>query len=46
VKVAALNALAPTQSEPPFVIAQLAVLAIFVVIGLIAAVTFRPMLSK
>jgi hypothetical protein len=42
VKVAALNALAPTQSEPPFVIAQLAVLAIFIVIGLIAAVTFRP----
>jgi hypothetical protein len=42
VKVAALNALAPTQSEPPFAIAQLAVLAIFIVIGLIAAVTFRP----
>ena len=46
VKVAALNALAPTQSEPPFAIAQLAVLAIFVVIGLIAAVTFRPAFSK
>jgi hypothetical protein len=46
VKVAALNALAPTQSEPPFVIAQLAVLAIFIVIGLIAAVTFRPSYPK
>jgi purine-cytosine permease-like protein len=46
VKVAALNALAPTQSEPPFAIAQLAVLAIFIVIGLIAAVKFRPALSK
>jgi hypothetical protein len=46
VKVAALNALAPTQSEPPFMIAQLAVLAIFIVIGLIAAVTFRPATYK
>ena len=46
VKVAALNALAPTQSEPPFAIAQAAVLAMFIVIGLIAAVKFRPMLPK
>jgi hypothetical protein len=46
VKVAALNALAPTQSEPPFAIAQLAVLAIFIVIGLVAAVNFRPAFSK
>lgn len=43
VKVGALNALAPTQSEPPFVIAQIAVLVIFILIGLIAAITFRPM---
>ena len=43
VKVAALNALAPTQSEPPFVIAQIAVLVIFILFGLIAAITFRPM---
>jgi hypothetical protein len=42
VKVAALNALAPTQSEPPFAIAQAAVLAIFVLIAIAAAVTFRP----
>ena len=42
VKVAALNALAPTQSEPPFAITQAAVLAIFVLIGLVALVTFRP----
>jgi len=41
-KVAALNALAPTQSEPPFAIAQAAVLAIFVLIGIIAAANFRP----
>ena len=43
VKVGALNALAPTQSEPPFLIAQIAVLVIFILIGLIAAITFRPM---
>ena len=42
-KVAALNALAPTQSEPPFVIAQIAVIAIFILLGLIAVITFRPM---
>jgi hypothetical protein len=40
-KVPALNALAPTQSEPPFKIAQLAVLIIFVVIGILSAVRFR-----
>jgi hypothetical protein len=42
VKVAALNALAPTQTEPPFAITQAAVLAIFVLIGIIAAMTFQP----
>jgi hypothetical protein len=43
IKVAALNALAPTQSsEPAFVVAQAAVLAIFVLIGIIALSTFRP----
>ena len=43
VKVAALNALAPTQNEPPFAITQAAVLAIFVLIIGIAVVTFRPL---
>jgi hypothetical protein len=42
VKVAALNALAPTQTEPPFAITQAVVLAIFVLIGIIAAMTFQP----
>src|SRR5580704_3252232 len=42
IKVAALNALAPTQSEPPFAMTQGVVLVIFIVIGLIAAVNFRP----
>ena len=32
-KIPALNALAPTQSEPPFAVAQVVVLAIFVVLG-------------
>ena len=32
-KVPALKALAPTQREPPFAIAQLAVLVLFVVLG-------------
>jgi hypothetical protein len=41
-KVSALNALAPTQTEPPFAITQAAVLAIFVLITLIAVVKFRP----
>ena len=42
VKVAALAALAPTQSDPPFVVTQAAVLAIFALIGIVALVTFRP----
>jgi hypothetical protein len=40
-KVPALHALAPTQSEPPFGIAQLLVLAIFVVLGMRALRTTR-----
>ena len=41
-KVPALKALAPTQSEPPFVLAQSAVLAVFVVLIFAAAVRFHP----
>ena len=41
-KLSFLQALAPTQSEPPFVYTQLAVLAIFVVLAVIAIVRFRP----
>src|SRR5271166_4955324 len=33
-KVAALNALAPTQSEPPFLIAEVAVLMIFILVAI------------
>jgi hypothetical protein len=39
-KVALFHALAPTQSEPPFLIAQVAVLVAFVVLGVVAVV--RP----
>lgn len=44
-KVPDLKALAPTQSEPPFAVAQLIVLLLFVIAGIIAAVRFRPRLS-
>lgn len=42
-KIDALKALAPTQTEPPFVIAQAAVLGLFVVIGIVSLLRFRPM---
>lgn len=40
-KVPALHALAPTQKEPPFAIAQLIVLVLFVVLTVVAARKFR-----
>jgi DMSO/TMAO reductase YedYZ heme-binding membrane subunit len=40
-KVPALKALAPTQSEPPFLLTQLIVLALFVVLAVVAAIKFR-----
>ena len=43
VKVSALNALAPTQTEPPFAVTQVSVLAIFILITLIAVIKFRPL---
>jgi hypothetical protein len=41
-KVPALKALAPTQSEPSFLIAQFAVLAIFIALGVLATRAFHP----
>jgi hypothetical protein len=41
-KVPALAALAPNLSEPPFAIAQVAVLVIFAVIIVVTAQKFRP----
>jgi hypothetical protein len=41
-KLAFFNALAPTQKEPPFLIAQGLVLAIFVVAAILSLRKFRP----
>lgn len=41
-KIPALKALAPTQKEPPFAIAQGLALVGFVVLGIAATVKFRP----
>jgi hypothetical protein len=41
-KLPFLQPLAPTQSEPPFLIAQVVVLAIFVTLGVLAARRFHP----
>lgn len=41
-KVPALQKLAPTQSEPPFLIAQGVVLIAFLILGTLAARRFRP----
>ena len=45
-KVSTLNALAPTQSEPPFAITQAVVLAIFILIAVIAVIEFRPNIAE
>jgi hypothetical protein len=41
-KLPFLQALAPTQSEPPFVIAQVVVLLAFVALGAFAVMRFHP----
>jgi hypothetical protein len=41
-KISALHALAPTQAEPPFALAQGAALLLFIVLGVIATIKFRP----
>ena len=40
-KIPALHALAPTQTEPPFKLTQLFVLAIFVLLAIAATIRFR-----
>ncbi|HEU5080930.1 MAG TPA: hypothetical protein VFT72_17085 [Opitutaceae bacterium] len=40
-KIPALRALAPTQTEPPFKITQLAALVLFVALGAIATIRYR-----
>jgi hypothetical protein len=41
-KVPVLKAAAPTQKEPPFLIAQLVVMVIFIVLGFLSARKFHP----
>jgi hypothetical protein len=41
-KIPALRSLAPTQSEPPFLVAQGVALAAFLVLGIMSALRFRP----
>jgi hypothetical protein len=40
-KVPTLKALAPTQKEPPFLVAQLIVMALFIVLGIFAVKKFH-----
>jgi len=44
-KIPSLHALAPTQSEPPFLVAQLAVLALFLVLGFLSLRKFHPQIA-
>jgi hypothetical protein len=41
-KIPSLHDLAPTQSEPPFLVAEGAVLVIFVALGIWSAIKFHP----
>ena len=41
-KVTVLQPLAPTQSEPPFLLTEAVVLVIFVLLGILALVRFHP----
>jgi glucose-6-phosphate-specific signal transduction histidine kinase len=45
-KVPALKAMAPTQSESPFLVAQLVVLALFIVLTILAVKKFHPDASR
>jgi hypothetical protein len=41
-KVPALHAMAPNGSEPPFLISQVVVMAVFIVLTIAATIKFRP----
>ena len=45
-KIPALKAAAPTQKEPPFAIAQLIALVVFVVAGIVSVKRFRGEQSR
>jgi len=40
-KIPALKEMAPTQTEQPFKVTQLVILAVFVLLGIVAAIRFR-----
>jgi hypothetical protein len=40
-KIPALKAMAPTQSEPPFLFTQIVVLMLFIAIGILGSIRFR-----
>jgi hypothetical protein len=42
-KVPALNALAPTPADPPFIVAQVVVMGVFVVLGVVVVRLFHPL---
>lgn len=44
-KISALKAIAPTQSEPPFVLTQAVILALFVVLVIVAGMRFPKRLA-
>ena len=41
-KIPAMHAMAPTQTEPPFKLTQLIVLALSILLAIIAVIRFRP----
>jgi hypothetical protein len=41
-KIPALQEMAPTQTEPPFKLTQVVVLALFILLGIVALIRFRP----
>jgi hypothetical protein len=45
-KVPALQPLALTQSEPPFLAARTAALLVFIVLGIFATIRFRPLVPR
>jgi hypothetical protein len=44
--VPSLKALAPTQSEPPFLMTPLIVMVIFIALSVFAVMGFRPDLAR
>jgi hypothetical protein len=45
-KLSFLQPLEPTQSEPPFLVTQIVVLAVFIAVGVLAVMRFHPKASQ